>query len=112
MEKETAMKILKELHGKSLFAERTALETLIPELKESENERIRKRIIHALHGDVLDMKETNEALAWLEKQGEPKQEWSEEDEEMFDFFCSYLNNTQKDWLKSLKDRIKGKEEQQ
>ena len=43
MEKETAMKILKELHGKSLFAERTALETIIPELKESEDEKVKKR---------------------------------------------------------------------
>ena len=40
----------------------------------SEDERIRKRIIHALHGDVLDMEETTKAIAWLEKQGEQKQE--------------------------------------
>ena len=40
-----------------------------PELKESEDEKIRKRIIHALHGDVLDMEETTKAIAWLEKQG-------------------------------------------
>lgn len=48
----------------------TALRLLIPELKESEDERIRKRIIHALHGDVLEMSEIKEAVAWLEKQGE------------------------------------------
>ena len=68
MERETAMKILKELHGKSLFAERTALETLIPELKESEDERIKRNIIAALKGVgyyVWDL--TNECFAWLEK---------------------------------------------
>ena len=43
---------------------------LFPELKESEDERIRQRIIHALHGDVLEMSEIKEAIAWLEKQGE------------------------------------------
>ena len=46
---------------------------IFPELAESEDERIRKRIIHALHGDVLDMEETKKAIAWLEKQGEQKQ---------------------------------------
>ena len=45
---------------------------VFPELKESEDERIRKRIIDALHGDVLDMEETTKAIAWLEKQCEQK----------------------------------------
>lgn len=44
------------------------IEPIFPELKESEDERIRKRIIHALHGDVLEMSEIKEAVAWLEKQ--------------------------------------------
>ena len=43
---------------------------VFPELKESEDERIRKRIIQALHGDVLEMSEIKEAVAWLEAQGE------------------------------------------
>lgn len=46
---------------------------IFPELKESEDERIRQRIIHALHGDVLEMSEIKEAIAWLEKQGEQKE---------------------------------------
>ena len=67
MTKETAMKILKELHDNSLFSNRTALETLIPELADSNDERIRK--------EILDFIKTNNAwnkewLAWLEKQGE------------------------------------------
>ena len=44
------------------------LEQIFPELKENEDERIRKRIIQALHGDVLDVEETTKAIAWLEKQ--------------------------------------------
>ena len=86
-----------------------------------EDEKIRKRIIHALHGDVLDMEETNEALAWLERQGEQKQEWSEEDDYNLQCMIAKVtsdiqkgnvgrNNELIDWLKSLKDRMKGKEE--
>lgn len=41
MKKETALKILRELHAQALFSERTALETLIPELKESKDEKNR-----------------------------------------------------------------------
>ena len=51
---------------------RQIAEYIDPELKESEDERIRKRIIQALHGDVLDMEETTKAIAWLNKQGEQK----------------------------------------
>ena len=71
MTKETAMKILKELHGKSLFAERTALETLIPELKESEDEKIRKALVR-FHKSTIDIDgiKGTDILAWLEKQGE------------------------------------------
>ena len=46
MDKEQALIILKELHKDSFFSVRTALETLIPEIKEeSDDERIRKELI-------------------------------------------------------------------
>lgn len=66
MNKETAIKVLKELHDKSLFAERTALETLIPELAESEDEKIRKELISFLQS--YDTLLTQKFIAWLEKQ--------------------------------------------
>ena len=77
MEKETALKILRELHDKALFSERTALETFIPELQESENKKIRKwliGIIKSIPNDSLlwDDIDKLEVLAWLEKQGEQK----------------------------------------
>jgi len=59
------------------------VEHIFPELKESEDERIRQRIIHALHGDVLEMSEIKEAIAWLEKQGE-------KDNISIDFVLGYL----------------------
>lgn len=51
-------------------------------MEESEDERIRQRIIHALHGDVLEMSEIKEAIAWLEKQNTPAK-LSEEEQNRF-----------------------------
>ena len=70
MDKETALKILRELHDKALFSERTALETLHPELKESEDERIKKSLIEFVKqsSEVLDKQNQNNMIDWLEKQ--------------------------------------------
>ena len=118
MEKETAMKILKKLHGKSLFAERTALETLIPELKESEDEKIRKEILEFVE-IMANSKSSKKWIAWLEEQAEQKStEWSEEDDAYKELaICAVanfydeenpLNKCIVNWLKSLKDKIKEK----
>ena len=46
-------------------------ETIFPELKESEDEKMRKSIIYALqNGGFYDNDKTDEAIAWLEKQGD------------------------------------------
>jgi hypothetical protein len=86
---------------------------------ESEDERIRKELIDYF-------KENNAALAfrgisnecvlaWLEKQGEQKSTWSEEDEKKFSDIlailrggenCYYNSPILIDWLKSIKDRIR------
>ena len=155
MEKEEAMKILRELHDKVLFSERTALETFIPELKEPEDERIRKSLIENFKWFCGDYPETTkwgkdddlfvkDILAWLEnipytidhekregfhlgykvgleKQREQKT-WSEEDEKEYKYVLKFVDNILNncgnkkdydhsrrcyDWLKSLKDKIKG-----
>lgn len=80
MEKKEAMKILKDFHDKSaLFSVRTALDTIIPELKEpkeSEDERIRKEIIYFLSRNTFQLGEDIDKykswIAWLEKQCESK----------------------------------------
>lgn len=86
MDKQEAIKILKEFHDTSaLFSVRTALETVFPELKESEDERIRKELIQYIknwkaniQGKASpylwssDKEECNKLLAWLEKQGKQK----------------------------------------
>lgn len=75
MDKVEAIRILKDFHDKSaLFSVRTALDTIIPELKESEDERIRKEIINyfAKGKEYLSLCSIgkDDILAWLEKQGE------------------------------------------
>ena len=56
--------------------------SFFPELKESEDEKMRKSIIYALrNGGFYDNDKTDEAIAWLEKQGEHKSIWHNEDEE-------------------------------
>lgn len=80
MEKKEAMKILKDFHDKSaLFSVRTALHTIIPELKESEGEKIREKLIDtfnfydpAMNSPFLLGIHRKDIIAWLEKQGEQK----------------------------------------
>jgi len=63
-------------HGVSQTLDKEDLQDLFPELKESEDERIRKSIIHLVNishehgGYALSKDEAEEMLAWLEKQGE------------------------------------------
>ena len=53
---------------------RACIEEIFPELKESEDERIKRNIIAALKGEgYYDCDLTNECIAWLEKQGEKPQ---------------------------------------
>ena len=107
------------------------IDAVFPELAESEDERIRKWLIHYFTEvcDNVSEKEKKGILAWLEKQGEQKSievrttgywnvqdieqkpaEWSEEDEKMLNdiLMCGehhcYLDAGNIAWLKSLKDR--------
>ena len=127
MDKQEAIKILKEFHDTSaLFSVRTALETVFPELKESEDEKIRKTLIeyfNAYPKDYFGGLKKNYIVAWLEKQGEQKSiGWKDSDEKYLfwallsiqkDIAASEINGVNtKDlndcvkWLYSLKQRIK------
>ena len=93
---------------------------IFPELKESEDERIRKALMQNLQerfgtkgnmGEGLDMPDV---LAWLEKQGD-KTAWSEDDENRINRLIAYFEDKESftaeddvvyaNWLKSLKDRV-------
>lgn len=99
---------------------RGTMEHLFPELKESENEKIRKEIMSYIKSSGAI---TNKQwIAWLEKQdGRKPAEWSEEDEKMYrglmavcdvwstasSFYPKENEDVErlKNWLKSLKTRI-------
>ena len=79
---------------------RSALEKEFPELKESEDEKIRKAIGAAICGTTAEViLEANgvklvDALAYLEKHKEQQPaEWSEEDMEMKRKILKYLSNS-------------------
>ena len=93
------------------------LQDLFPELAESEDEKIRKAIVNAIHNYAyrLEEKIPTEWLTWLEKQTSTM--WTEEDEihvyNIIHFLeePSMLENNEPykkiviEWLKSLKGRI-------
>jgi hypothetical protein len=102
------------------------IESIFPELTESEDERIRRWIINYLENKALNSgiieEKTNikNAIAWLEKQGEQKSAWSEEDEKMLescigaigaaDYYTFDDKMEMEKWLKSLKYRVQPKQE--
>ncbi len=111
-----------------MTSDKSAIYTIFPELAESEDEKVRKAIIHFIsHTPTVPKgiigKET--MIAWLEKQKvQPKQEWNEEDEKMFEKVILHVKKYQQianpanetgesdltDWLKSLKGRVQPKPE--
>jgi hypothetical protein len=126
MEREEAIKIVKSHYSTNKQMLNEALEFLIPELKESEDEKIRKAVIEMIHDTPsIECEENynvckNDILAWLEKQGKKKPtEWSEDDErivtalmEGFRYhqlfnpkFGEVPNAEIISWIKSLKERL-------
>ena len=84
-----------------------------PELRESEDERIKKELIQYLK-DYPNLPNghycCNDFFAWLEKQGEQKLEWSEDDERDIDNIIWLCDNIEKGientWIPSQAKRIK------
>ena len=128
MDKNEAIKIIRSNFptGRKMLCE--ALEILIPELKESEDERIRKALKSFFDSEISDYGNVEwrngirygEIVTWLEKQGEQKPAWSEEDKLKMDTLIHVITNQKGsaifegllpeelvNWLKSLKERMKG-----
>ena len=71
MTREKAINIIRNIYQTD--TEKEALQALIPELKESDGERIRKSIVHLLQvGGYMSPEDKTKAFAWLEKQKEQK----------------------------------------
>ena len=110
-----------------------AVEHAFPELRESEDERIRKALVWHLKADVDFVSNgvtKAECIAYLEKQKEQKPaEWSEEDADILNCCISSIEEAKEnryayketdgdtsydreiDWLKSLRPSWKPSEEQ-
>ena len=98
---------------------------IFPELKESEDEKIRKAQLdywRSVGGKEWHGVPVQEVIAWLEKQA-PKPKWTEEDEigsdetiELLEYFNNYAPEFRRpairrsiNWLKSLKQRMEEQE---
>lgn len=106
------------------------LQDVFPQLKESEDEKIRKNLIAFLEDiwhlgknanfDKWGKSDCSDWIIWLEKQGEQKSAWSEDDENEYNHILKILNLLAEkqeikgynnlinsaNWLKSIKDRIR------
>ena len=108
-----------------------SFEAVFPELKESEDENIRKDLIQWINefpDTIWRSHYKRDILAWLEKQGEQKHAWSKEDEEHLNSIISDIKtdmgaytrsqevidiyNDGISFLKSLKERIQSQPKQE
>lgn len=119
------LRMNKWVEGSEIIDPKEVAEFVFPELKESEDERIRKELINFFSKGAEYDSSTNgikdrNIIAWLEKQGEQKPAWSEEDEKLYTWCASAIQTRYNDglftmdeyretslWLKSLKERMKG-----
>lgn len=123
MTKEEKLQEAKRLYKTANADQRYVLESLFPELVESEDERIKKALMrfHKSTIDVDGIKGDN-IIAWLEKQA-PKPKWSEEDEKNW---CGIIDEIEANkstapihdietydrflsWMDNIKQRMGGEE---
>ena len=112
----------KKLYKSAKNDQRYVLESLFPELKQDKDKEIRKALLNYLtkmwgncQDDICGI-HVEDAIAWLEKQGEQKTTWSEEDTANHHNIMYFLNTNRItdnerecaiQWLKSLKQRLGG-----
>ena len=121
-----ALERAREIHNEHRAQCFDVMVKVFPELKESVDERIRKELLKSFKYQQRELRpdkewlngiKLSEVVAWLEKQGEQKYDWSEEDEEVFHCLEYTVKHYYDDkdtiskccsWLNSLKERIKEK----
>ena len=109
MTREEAIKVANEMYGwVKTDREREALETLVPELAESEDERVRKELIFFLKGEIpqCSIKEhadkLKEFVSYLEKQKEQKSlNISAASEWLRKHICNYINSEYNEFHKCI-----------
>ena len=87
---------------------RAALSVFIPELAESEDERIRKAIVNHLlelsksRVNLMTKATYENWIAWLEKQGEQQPAWSRDDEQNLNVCLGYIDDESlRGWLTDI-----------
>ena len=81
-----ALKRAKEINNEKCAQPFNVMTRVFPELKESEDERLKKRLTDILRKlyistDYITHEEHEEILSWLEKQGKPKSVWHDDSDE-------------------------------
>lgn len=99
---------------------KAVLEDIFPELIESEDERIRKKIIDYFRGNVglgvaIGGVSVKDMVSWLEKQGERQSIWTDNDRIMaftllrdvdqMTYISDEGKNERLQWLNSLEDKF-------
>lgn len=90
-----AQKWVESIYPNLSHEQQMEAEAFFPELCESEDEKIRRSLIHLVHlyGGEFGMIDTNttveKAITWLEKQGEQASAWSEEDDKMYNSLTEF-----------------------
>jgi hypothetical protein len=108
MTQEEKFEEAKRLYETANADQRYVLESLFPELRESEDERIRKAMIDffkhereegiaVLHYGV----NIERMIAWLEKQGQKSAAWSEEDENRINDTIYFLETAKKHYASTV-----------
>ena len=126
MTQEEKFEEAKRLYETANADQRYVLESLFPELRESEDERIRKEIMRFIFDYPQKLANRDSWLAWLEKLKDEQKpaEWNEEEDiQMYRNVLFYLSKPSPltevngksreqllDWFKSLKDRVQSKQE--
>ena len=121
-----AIERAKEIHNEHKAQPFNIMLKIFPELKESEDEKIRKNIIIALKsqkdelGDFYKSHNTSESelVDWIEKQGEQKPIWTDNDRTMaftllrdidqMTYISKEGKNERLEWLNLLEDRFEKK----
>lgn len=109
MDRYEAIEVLRKYNPKDAEL-REALETAVPELKESEYERIRREIIADIkehHPNWMLYKDYTSWIKWLKSQVEPKtSEWSEDDNAKIEFLCNLIQRNISEGTYSFGDGAK------
>ena len=111
---DTEKKELKKIEQNPVNKFKVTIVQNVKDDKKSEISLIKDILFSFKNGRIYNVsaEDFGNCLAWLEKQGEQKQEWSEEDEEMFLDIESLIHSYRvgsyehelSSWVKSLKDR--------